>query len=42
MMHEVSEGEIDTIVQPIVLFYHTNKFEIPELADAETEPPKNL
>ena len=40
-MHEVLEGEIGTIIRPTVLFSHTNEIEITELADAETDPPKN-
>ena len=33
---------MDTKVQPTVLFSHTNELEIQELADAETNPTKNL
>ena len=36
------EGDINSIVQSIELFSHTDKLEIPELVDAETYPPKNL
>ena len=42
MMHKVSEIEIDTIVQPSVLFSHTNELEIPMLANANTNLTKNL
>ena len=38
---EVSEGELDTIARPTVLLSHTDELEIPELADAETDPPEN-
>ena len=41
MIQEVSEGEINTIVQPMVFFSHTNELEIPELANADTDPTKN-
>ena len=41
-MYEVSEGKINSVVQPMVLFSHTKKHEILELANAETDPPKNL
>ena len=40
-IHEVLEGELDAITRPTVLFSHTNELEIPDLADAETDPPKN-
>ena len=40
-MHDVSEGELGTIVRPEVLFYHTNELEIPELANAKTDLPEN-
>ena len=42
MMHEVSMGEIDVIVQPTVLFSHTDELKIPELVDADTNPSENL
>ena len=42
MMQEVSEGEIGAIIQPTVIFTHTNEIEVLELADAETNPTKNL
>ena len=42
MIHEVTVGEINEIIQPTVLFYHTNKLKITELYDAKTEPTKNL
>ena len=41
-MHEVLEGDIDTIVRPTLLFSHTNELKIPELANAKTNPPKKL
>ena len=47
-MHKVSEGEINAIVRPTVLFSHIDEIKIPELADAdadadaETDPPENL
>ena len=40
-MHEVSEGELNAIAWPRVIFSYTNKIEIPELANAETDPPEN-
>ena len=40
-MHEVLECELNSIAQPTVLFSHTNELEIPELVDADTDPPKN-
>ena len=40
-IHEVSEGELNGIARPTVLFYHTDDLEIPELADAETDPLEN-
>ena len=42
MMNEVSEGDIDAIVRPMVLLYHTDKIEIPELAHANTNSAKIL
>ena len=41
-IHEVSEGDIDAIARPTVLFSHTNELKIPELVNAETNPLKNL
>ena len=41
-MHEVSEGEINAIARPTVIISHTNEFEIMELVEAKTNPPKNL
>ena len=41
-MHEVSEGNVGAIARPTVLFYHTDELKIPELDDAETNPPENL
>ena len=40
MMNKVSEGEIDAIGRPEVLFSHTDELKIPELADAETNLTK--
>ena len=40
--HKVLEVYIDAISRPTVIFSHTKEIEIPELADAETDPPKNL
>ena len=40
-MHKVSDGEIDAITWPAVLFSHTDKLKILELTDAETNQPKN-
>ena len=40
-MHEVAEDEMDTTTRPTVLFSHTDELNIPELADAETDPPEN-
>ena len=42
MMHEVSVGEIDTIILIMVLFYLTNKLKTTELTDAETNPTNKL
>ena len=41
-MHEVSVGDIYTIVQPKVLFCHTNELESPDIANAETDLTKNF
>ena len=40
-MHKVSEGDIDAISRPTVIFSHTDELEIPKLADDETDPPEN-
>ena len=40
-MHKVSEGDLDSIARPTVIFSHTEDLEIPELADAKNDPPKN-
>ena len=40
-MHEVSEGYFNAIARPTVLLSHANELKIPELADAETDPPEN-
>ena len=39
-MNEVSEGELDAIAQPTVNFFHTDNLEIPEVNNANTNPPK--
>ena len=39
-MHELSDGEIYTIVQQTVLFSHTEELKIPELANTETYRPE--
>ena len=41
-MNKVSEGEINAIARPKVIFSHTDEIEITELADANTNPPKNI
>ena len=41
MMHEVSEGEINEIARPTVLFSHTDELKIPELTDDDTDPLEN-
>ena len=41
-MHEVSEGEMNDIVQTTVILSHTNKIKIPELVNAKTNPPENI
>ena len=41
-MHKVSEGDINDIIQPTVLFSYTGELKIRELADAETNPSENL
>ena len=33
-MHEVAEGELEKIARLTVIFSHTDKLEIPELANA--------
>ena len=40
-MHNFSEGDIDTIVNPTVLFTYTNEIKITELADADTKLTEN-
>ena len=40
-MHKVSVEEINNIVLPTVLFTYTNKLEIMELTDADTDLTKN-
>ena len=37
-MHGVLERETNTIIQPTVFSPHTNELEIPDLANAETDP----
>ena len=39
-MYEVLEGELNKIARPTVLFYYTDKIEIMEFADDETDPPE--
>ena len=40
-MYKVSEGDINTIVQPMVLFTHRNNLETTELTDDKTNSTKN-
>ena len=40
-MHEVSEGDIDTLVPLTVIFTHTNKLETMDLVNSKTDPTKN-
>ena len=40
-MHEVSEGNLVKLAQPTVLFSYIDKLELPELDNAETNPPEN-
>ena len=40
-MHEVPEGDVVEIARPPVLFSRINELEIPELDDANTNPPEN-
>ena len=40
-MRKVSEGELDAIERPVVLFSHTNELEIPDLTEAKTNPLEN-
>ena len=42
MMHGISVEDIYAIVRPTVLFNQTNKLNITELIDAETDPTKKL
>ena len=39
-MRNVSQREINAIARSTVLFFHTDELNIPELADAETDPSK--
>ena len=40
-MTEVAEGEIVKLARPTVIFYRIDELKIPELEDANTEPPEN-
>ena len=40
-MHEVAEGEIFELARPTVIFSRIEELKIPELDDAETNPPEN-
>ena len=40
-MQEVLEGELNTISRPTVIFSHTDKLKILELADSKTNPPED-
>ena len=40
-IHEVAKGELVKIALPTVLFFRIDELEIPELGDAETDPPEN-
>ena len=40
-MHQVAEGELNTIARPAVLFSRIDELEIPGLDDAETNLPEN-
>ena len=40
-MHKFSEGELDAITRPTVLFSHTNELKILDLANADTNLPEN-
>ena len=40
-MHEVAEGDLAELARSTVLFSRINKLEIPELDNAETDPPEN-
>ena len=42
MVQKVSEGDIDSTVQPMAIFSHIDKLGITELADTETDPTKNI
>ena len=42
MIHKISEGDINAIVRPTVLFSHTNELKTPDLVDADTNPDENL
>ena len=41
-MYEISKLEINAIIQPTVLFSYADKLKVPELADTDTDLPKNL
>ena len=38
-IHEVAESELVKLAQQTVLFSHIDELELPELSDAETNPP---
>ena len=40
-MHKVVEGKLVKLAQPTLIFSHIDELEIPELDDAETDPPEN-
>ena len=40
-MHEVAESKLVKIARPTVLFSRIYELELPELDDAETNPPEN-
>ena len=41
-MHKVLEGDIVAITWPTVIFSHTDELKITEIANTETDLPKNL
>ena len=42
IMHKVSVGEINAIIRPTVLFYHTNELKTTKLAVNGTDLTKNV
>ena len=40
-MHEVAEGELIKLTRTTVIFYRIDKLKLPELDNAETDPPEN-